>query len=314
MVTGASGFIGAALTDHLRRKGKRVLAAGRPSSLLPRADMHVRVAWPTPEELRPLLEDEQVDVLYHCAAYGVAPDQRDMKTMFDANVRAAGAWVEVAAAFEMPAFVYVGSCSEYGSPCEEIPIDEDRPLDAVELYGASKAAGGQWARAVAQHLGVGFQWLRLFGVVGPGEPVHRLLPYLHNRLRAGHRVDLTPGQQWRDFLHIDDAVAGLSLAGEAARNGQFGTFNLCSGKGVKLRLVAEAVARAMGVSADLLDFGGRPYRADEPMWMVGDCSRFEALTDFRASIGIEDAVSRTISALDSRAERRNYERPNAGSS
>src|SRR6185436_3044775 len=139
----------------------------------------------------------------------------DRALMQSANIAASAAWVEAAAAVGARALVYVGSCSEYGAMGEARPVGEDAPLAAADLYGASKAAGGLWARACAQALSLPFLWLRPFGIFGPGEAAHRLLPYLHARLGAGARADLTPGLQMRDFLYIDDAVAGLIAAGEA---------------------------------------------------------------------------------------------------
>ena len=115
-----------------------------------------------------------------------------------------------------------------------------------DLYGASKAAGGRWGAALARSLGLPFQWVRLFGVFGPGEAPHRLLPYVHDRLSRGERVDLTAGLQWRDLLYVEDAAKGLLRAAEIALEGRLGPFNLCTGEPVTVRAMAEEVARQMG--------------------------------------------------------------------
>lgn len=303
LVTGASGFIGRALTARLRETGRRVIAAGREASALPTADRTLRLAFPDPEAVRQALARETVEIVFHCAAYGVNPADRDPATMRAANVAAVGAWIEAAAALGARAVVHLGSCSEYGLVPEQRPIGEDRPLQATDLYGASKAAGGLEGAAVAARLHIPFVWMRLFGVFGPGEAAHRLLPYLHARLRAGARVDLTPGRQMRDYLYIDDAVAGLIAAGDAALAGQGGPYNLCSGRPLAIRAVAEEAARAMQVPLDRLAFGARDYRPDEPLWMVGDPARLAAATGFRATIGVEDGIARMMHALDQNAAR-----------
>jgi nucleoside-diphosphate-sugar epimerase len=143
--------------------------------------------------------------------------------------------------------------------------------------------------------------VRPFGIFGPGEAAHRLLPHLHARLRAGARAELTPGRQMRDYLYIDDAVAGLIAAGEAALSGFGGACNLCSGRALSVRDFALTAARAMGAPTDRLDFGARDYRAGEPMWMVGDPARLAAATGFRPAVGVEDGIARTIASLDARA-------------
>jgi nucleoside-diphosphate-sugar epimerase len=303
LVTGASGFLGRALTAHLLAGGKRVIVVGRPGpSVLPEAHQALRVASPNGHTIKSCLGAEGVDVVFHCAAYGTVPGQRDMAEMFGANVAAVGAWVETAAIIGARVFVYAGSCSEYGRSLRQTPIKEEDPLAAADLYGASKAAGAQWGGAVAQQLGIGFQWLRLFGAFGPGEASHRLLPYLHAKLSAGQRVDLTPGLQWRDLLYVDDMVHGMIRAAEVAMDGHLGPFNVCSGRAVSVRTFAEIVAETIGGSAiDLLDFGARDYRPDEPMWMVGDPSKFAEAAGFRPTIDVREGIARALHAIRSPA-------------
>jgi nucleoside-diphosphate-sugar epimerase len=298
LVTGASGFIGRALTANLRMQGKRVIVAGRPTSALPTAERQI---WPQAARadlIADLLQGERVDVVFHCAAYGVLPSQKDRATMFATNVAATGAWVEAAALAGAKAFVYAGSCSEYGRVAQGERVRENHPLDARDIYGASKAAGGQWGWALSRALGLDFQWVRLFGVFGPGEASHRLVPYLHARLARRERVDLTPGVQWRDLLYVDDAAAGLVHAATSALEGRLGPFNLCTGEPVTVRAVAEEVARQMGAPPGLLDFGAREYRADEQMWMVGDVSLLAHAAGFRHSVGLSEGVALTLRALE----------------
>jgi UDP-glucose 4-epimerase len=304
LVTGSSGFIGRALVAHLRACGKRVVALGRATSALPPAERQFRLEAVSAALIVEALRGEAADVVFHCAAYGIRPQDRDRAQMFHANVEGTGAWVEAAAAMGARAFVYAGSSSEYGPVMKAERIRESHPLDASDLYGASKAAGGRWGAALARSLGLPFQWVRLFGVFGPGEAPHRLLPYLHERLSRGERVDLTSGLQWRDLLHVEDAAKGLLRAAEIALEGRLGPFNLCTGEPVTVRAMAEEVARQMGAPADLLDFGARAHRADEQMWMVGDGSLLAHAGGFRHSIGLSEGVALTLQTLDASGTRR----------
>ncbi len=304
LVTGSSGFIGRALVAHLRACGKRVVALGRATSALPPAERQFRLEAVSAALIVEALRGEAADVVFHCAAYGIRPQDRDRAQMFHANVEGTGAWVEAAAAMGARAFVYAGSSSEYGPVVKAERIRESHPLDASDLYGASKAAGGRWGAALARSLGLPFQWVRLFGVFGPGEAPHRLLPYLHERLSRGERVDLTSGLQWRDLLHVEDAAKGLLRAAEIALEGRLGPFNLCTGEPVTVRAMAEEVARQMGAPADLLDFGARAHRADEQMWMVGDGSLLAHAGGFRHSIGLSEGVALTLQTLDAGGTRR----------
>ena len=298
LVTGASGFIGRALVTHLRGNGKRVIASGRGRSVLPPAERQIKLDVLNAGAIAEALRGESVDVVFHCAAYGVSPHDRDPARMFETNVVATGTWVEAAASIGARAFVYAGSCSEYGPVAKPERIRENHPLDAGDLYGSAKVAGGRWGSALARSLGLPFQWVRLFGVFGPGEAPHRLLPYLHERLSRGERVDLTSGLQWRDLLYVEDAARGLLCAAEIALEGRLGPFNLCTGEPVTVRAVAQELARQLGAPDKLLDFGARAPRPDEQMWMVGDGSLLAHAGGFRHSIGLSDGIARTLRAFD----------------
>jgi UDP-glucose 4-epimerase len=296
IVTGAGGFIGRALCEHLQRSGKAVLAVSRPGwANHPNARWSGHIAKPTTQQLKEILGGTRIDVVFHCAAHGVKPSDRTIQESLNGNILTTAEWVDVAADLGARTFVYTGSCSEYGNVPPGISISESATLAATDVYGASKAAAGLWGRAVAQERGINFQWMRLFGVYGPGEGPGRLLPYLVSRLREGLRVDLTPGQQCRDFLFIDDVVRGLQKAAETTA---VGPFNLCSGQPVTIREFAEAVeTHFKNGTKSLLDFGARPYRADEPFWAVGNPENFSRSTGFQPEITLAEGIPRYINAV-----------------
>ena len=281
LITGASGFIGRALTERLLNDGWGVIAVGRDPLHLPHATEQIGVARYDDATLAKALAGRQADLIFHLAAYGVAPGQRDPDLMFDVNVAGTSAMVRAAKLVGARALVYAGSSAEYAEAPSGMAITEDYPLTTRALYGASKAAGGLWARAMAAREGISFQWLRVFGVYGPGEAPHRLLPAIATKLARDETVDLSPGNQIRDLLYIDDVVSALVLGAEAALAGEEGPFNLCSGQPVSVRDVAIAVADALGKPRDKLIFGAIPYRPDENLWLLGDGTRLMNATAFQ---------------------------------
>ena len=296
LITGASGFIGRRLVNELLERRIRVIALGRASSVLPSGVTPIRTDAFNGPALRAVLSGQKFDVLFHLAAYGVRPDDRDPDMMQAINVAATGAFVEAAAQAGARAVVYAGSCSEYEPGENQRAIDEDSPLTTVGTYGASKVAGGLWGRALAKERGVSFSWIRLFGIYGPGEAPHRLIPDIVGRLQKDEIVSLTPGLQVRDLMFIDDAVRGLVLAAEAALEGYVGPFNLCTGHHVAVGDVARMIARQMGKPEKLLGFAKRPYRLGEPMWMVGRPDRFRSVTGHLPEISLDVGIGRTIAA------------------
>jgi nucleoside-diphosphate-sugar epimerase len=163
------------------------------------------------------------------------------------------------------------------------------------LYGASKAASVLCGNALAFSLNVPFVTLRLFGVFGTWEGPQRLVPYLISRLLDNQPVDLTRGEQVRDLLFEDDVVAAF-LAGatsEGLKSGE--VYNVCASRPTRIRDLGELVADMMGKPRELLHWGERPYRSDEPMWLVGDNSRFRKATgDWSPKITVHEGIRRMI--------------------
>lgn len=294
LVTGGTGFIGRSLQRHLTRSGIRTTLLVRAGASVPPGSDVVTVPSLSRDTVCAALQGRNFDVIFHLAAYGVKPTDRDPATTFSANIGGTDAIVRAASETAARAIVYLGSCSEYRDPVSGIPISEDAPLGSTGLYGASKAAAGLWGEALASRLGIPFQWLRLFNVYGPGEGATRLVPAIIDRLRIDEPVSLSPGAQVRDFLYIDDAVAGITLAAGAALEGRSGQFNLCSGKPITVREVALAVAAAMGKPTDLLKFGALDYRPDENLWLVGRPDKLRNASGFIPQVPLDAGICNMI--------------------
>lgn len=237
------------------------------------------------------------DVVFHLASAGVRDDDRDPRALLAGSV---GLLVEVLDAcrwWRPTKIIFTGSCSEYGPVRAATPVTEDSRSEPLEVYGAAKAAARLYGRALAERYGLPLLALRIFGTYGPGEGPERLIPYLSSKLRAGCPVDLTPGEQTRDMTFVDDVAKALSAAARSADLGDSGTFNVCSGRGVTVRQLCLEVARQLGASERLLEFGARPYRPGEAMWLVGDPSAFRQKTGWQPQVTLTEGVSCTLAAL-----------------
>jgi len=308
-VTGATGFIGAALVRRLLAGGCDVVATApaRPSGwarLSPRQRLRqLPLERLTRDALLDAVGDEPPDAVFHLASAGVNPAERAPGVLLEGNVAALVATLEAAARWGGARVVFAGSCSEYSAVVEGQLVDEGAPRAPLDLYGAAKAAAHDYGRAVAEALSVPLVTLRLFGVYGPGEGPARLIPHLIARFRAGEAPALTPGAQARDLTYVDDVVEALIAAATSRglENGR--AYNVCSGAPVRVREVAERVARAAGWPGGDLGLGRLPYRDGEPMWIVGDPSHFSEATGWRPRIALDEGVRRMIEAADAERAR-----------
>jgi nucleoside-diphosphate-sugar epimerase len=295
LVTGAAGFIGAHLVRRLASGGRAVVALARPSSDLWRLDGCPAGVTVVRGDLRDLgrgtldaaLSD--VDVIYHLAAAGVDQAQQDADALVETNVAGTLAVLRLAERVGARRVVYCGSCFEYGAVASA--TEGMLPAPAAE-YGATKAAGWMLAHAFARRTGLAVVSLRPFTVYGPMEGAHRLIPYTILRALDGDVLELTGGEQTRDFVFVDDAVDAFVAAG-ASPDAAGGTFNVCSGAETSVRHVVETIVELTGGRA-VARFGARPYRAVEMWRLSGSPERARAVLGWRAATPLRAGLERTV--------------------
>jgi UDP-glucose 4-epimerase len=297
LVTGGTGFLGRHLVGRLLQDGCAVALLQRSADPVdPRTEL-LRVERLDAAEIAHALAGRRFDWFFHLASYGVRPADRDIDTLFRVNIDATRTLVAIADISEARAVVIAGSGSEYKLEGVDEPVSEDHPLESCELYGASKAAGTLFAAALATAAGIPFAACRIFGVYGPGEPPHRLLPCLLKGLRQAQRVPLSAGLQQRDCLFVDDVIEALiatALALDAKP--QQSILNVATGRPIEVREFAWTVARALEVPESLLGFGDLPMRSDESTMFSGNPARLRALTGWEPSVALTEGIRRSLVA------------------
>jgi len=293
LLTGANGFIGRALLNRLLANNIKATCLVRNKISIEDSEQCRQICIPefTPANILSALQGISAEVIFHLAAYGVNPQAQSPLEMSNVNINALIAILTAAEKWPVKQIIYTGTCSEYAPSGSQL-IKEDYPLNPSSIYGASKVAASLFGRTVAQQLKLPLIHLRLFGVFGPGEAVHRLAPCLIQKLLLKERVKLSPGLQVRDFLYIDDVIDALIAA--ANLPAQLDTFNVCSSQPITVRDFAHQTAALMSLSNHLLEFGALDYRPDEPMWMAGDNNKFCSSTTWKPVTSLQDGLAKMI--------------------
>ncbi len=238
LITGASGFVGRTLHEHLLASGDHVVALTRQNG---GPDVTNR------EEIHAAIAVADVEVVYHLAAQSHVPTSwEDPIGTLRANVEGTQNVLDAAHATGDARVLVVTSAEIYGSVSEdELPIDEDAPMRPSNPYAASKVAAD--ALAMQAHIGRGQDVLRLrsFNHIGPGQSPDFVCAGLAHRIalaeRDGHRdIEVGSLDVRRDFSDVRDIVAGYR---QAALHGRSGTaYNLCSGIDRSIQELADSLA------------------------------------------------------------------------
>jgi len=222
LITGAAGFLGSSLANHLAREGHQVrgiddLSTGDPQALS--RDVHfTRGDVSDRPKLWTLLQE--VDVVYHLAARVSVPESvlypRDYNAV---NVGGAVALMEAMRDVGVRRVVLTSSGAVYGDLSEQ-PLKESTIPNPRSPYAVSKLAAEYYVRTIGGLWGIETVSLRIFNAYGPGQhlpPSHPpVVPhYLRQALRGGTLVVHGDGSQTRDYVYVDDAISAMVAASTA---------------------------------------------------------------------------------------------------
>ncbi len=265
-VTGATGFVGRSVLAALETTGvqvKPIIRSGARDRLPTQGHQVV-----TTEDLFQETDDwwtrslDGVDTIIHCAWYAEPGRYLNSAT----NLQCLTGTLELAkgaARAGVRRLVGIGTCFEYD--LSQPVLTTKTPLRPESLYASTKAATFLALTSWSKTVGISFAWCRLFYLYGNGESPQRLFGYIRSQLERGSDVELTSGQQIRDYLDV--AIAGVKVV-ETALVDVEGPVNICSGQPATVRSLAEALADEYGMR-ERLRFGVRPENVTDPICVVG---------------------------------------------
>ena len=179
VVTGATGFIGAAAVAELTARGHEVFALLRPASdpvrLSKVRGWHgIRAdSWNSAEVVKELAA-LQPTTFVHCAWQGVGGAERNASWQITENLRLTADMLELAKKIGCAHWVSLGSQAEYGNLNHR--MNEDSPTKPTTLYGKAKLIATQATQAFCGAEGVGAAILRVFSTYGPGDAPQWFIP------------------------------------------------------------------------------------------------------------------------------------------
>lgn len=268
LVTGATGFIGSHLVSHLERAGWVVGILGRPASV-EKATLGDggRVFGYTGQtaEVMAAVSEFKPDVVFHLASLFLAthmPEQ--IAPLIGANLLFGTQLLEAMQQGACTVLVNAGTGWQNYAPQPPFDAPEYVP---VNLYAATKQAFEDIALYYVQTAGLRSMTLRLFDSYGPRDSRRKLLRLLLETLKTGHPLDMSPGDQVLDLVHVDDICLAFLHAAELglSRIEPGAEVYAISGKQRRtLQEVAATLEEAAGRKLPL-QFGKRPHRPREVM-------------------------------------------------
>ena len=219
-LTGGTGFIGSHVLKQLLASDIEVIAHRRKESSNPRILIEDPIRWLT----KPVSDIDSthfdgVDVLLHLASHSVQYPFDSLENNILYNVIEPLEMFKKAHQAGVTKYVVAGSCFEYGSSGDRFEyIPTDAPLESTNDYATSKAMSFLAFRQFALNKRVSLSYQRIFHAFGEGQQDDRLWPSIKKHALSGKDMELTLGNQIRDFVHIEIVSSKLIAACEELSN------------------------------------------------------------------------------------------------
>ncbi len=170
-------------------------------------------------------------------------------------------------------------------------VEDLTPLDPGNVYGGCKLAFKSVLDSLIRSGDVDGAWGRVFFLYGPGENRERLVPSVIQSLLDGVPARATHGDQFRDFLHVEDVADGLVRLLDSEFQG---AVNICSGVPVRLKEIIYRLADSLG-RRSLVAMGTLPSPEGEPPLVVGSNERFIRELGWKQEYSLEEGLNTTLS-------------------
>ncbi len=297
LVTGAAGFLGAALANRLAQNGHSVrglddLSAGDPARLSPlilftRGDVNDR------PKLWTLLQG--VECVYHLAARVSVPESVLYPREYNAvNVGGTVSVMEAMRDAGVRRVVLVSSGAVYGEQGAQ-PLREDAVPNPRSPYAVSKLAAEYYVRTIGALWGIETVALRVFNAYGPGQPLPAahapVIPrFLRHAFTGASLVVYGDGSQSRDYIYMDDVVEALAAA-STAHDVDRRVINVGSGGETRVRDLVALVGQVTGHTVEALYSKGEGGGVSR---MCADLSLAAQTLSFHPKVGLAEGLHLTL--------------------
>jgi GDP-L-fucose synthase len=295
VVTGGAGFLGSYVVDRLRERGVE-------NVFVPRSKDYDLVR---AENIRRLYDDANPDLVIHLAAVvgGIGANRANPGRYFYDNLMMGAQLMEEARLRGVRKFLATGTICAYPK-FTPVPFKEDElwngyPEETNAPYGLAKKMMLVQSQAYREQYGFNSIFLLPVNLYGPRDNFDpqssHVIPALIRKCvdaaRRGedHVVCWGTGAVTREFLHADDCARGIALAAE--KYDKSDPINLGAGFEISIRDLAEKIAALTGFEGRLVWDASQPD--GQPRRSL-DTSRAEREFGFRAQIGFDEGLKRTI--------------------
>lgn len=302
LVTGADGFIGSHLTQHLLDAGYAVRALSQYNSFNNWGWLE-GISHPNLEVVSGDVRDAAfcdeiargADVIFHLAALIAIPfSYVAPESYVDTNIKGTLNICQAARRAGVDRLVVTSTSEVYGTALS-VPISESHPKQPQSPYSATKIGADALALSFHNAFELPVVIARPFNTYGPRQSARAIIPTIISQIASGMRTikvgDLRPT---RDFNYVADTCRGfIALAETPGIEGR--EINIASSSEISMGDTLRTIADLMGAEVEYVTDPARLRPAgSEVMRLYGDNSLITSLTPWRPQVSLREGLKKTI--------------------
>ncbi|WP_370979197.1 NAD-dependent epimerase/dehydratase family protein [Agaribacterium sp. ZY112] len=281
LISGASGFLGQRLCRSLSVSNQLAVIC------------HEKTVFNFPCESINLSDDLERDIqkfnpdfsLHLAASYS----EDDVQETLGCNTVLPARMLKAISKLDTPNrnFICIGSYWQHGCGTSM--------QGAIDLYSASKLAFSGLLEYYASRYAINSIELVLYGVYSEDDHRGKLINLILESAKSGRLLELSPGEQMLNLVHVKDVISGVELAIQAVLDSESGgvsRYRLSSGNEYSVKDLISLVESCSGLLPNV-QLGAKSYRSVEvfePVYM------YPILPGWRPTVNLESFICNVLEA------------------
>ena len=304
LVTGAGGFIGSHLTEHLVELGAETKAFVRYNS---RNDwgMLELLSKEKLNEIEVIMGDlkdadavrhavEEVDIIFHLGSLIAIPySYIHPRETIETNVLGALNVLTAAKENDIEKLVHTSTSEVYGT-AQYVPIDEEHPLQGQSPYSASKIGADKIAESFYHAFDLAVAIIRPFNTYGPRQSARAVIPTIITQALTNEKIFLGSLHPTRDYTYVKDVAEGFIRVAESPKSvGE--VINIGSNFEISIGDLANKIISLTGKNAEIITDPTRVRPQDsevERLWC--DNTKAKRLLGWEPTTSLDEGLKETI--------------------
>ena len=306
LVTGAAGFIGAAVCQALMAEGHEVIGVDslndfydvglkqyRLNTLLQeKAFSFLQLNLADVQAVASLFSKHRFQLVIHLAAQaGVRYSLENPSAYIESNILGFQNILDACRQHVPAHLVFASSSSVYGNSQHSPFAESDRTDSPVSLYAATKKSNEVVGHSYSTLYGIPMTGLRFFTVYGPaGRPDMAYFSFTR-KIARGEPIEVYgEGRMARDFTYIDDIVDGIvGVLDHPPALGGHEVYNIGDSQPVGLMEMISTLEAALGAEAEKIM---RPMQPGDVTATYADVSKLNALIGYRPKVPLKEGLEK----------------------